>query len=237
MKENISSLEETTRDLKSRIKSFEETIEDRKSENNQFELKIADVNNKMTQMENNMNNSILSLNKQILDLKDKIEEQKSLPINSPPEPAKIVQQTNTKLQIRIMGVKEAPSDMNHIDRHAYELNCIQNILAHINETNIHITDCFRMGKFKADSQRPRTLLVTLSSVWDKRKILSKTTLLSNFGPKIFISPALSPSEINIEKRILKKRWELISKGVERKNIKIRSLKLFVNDEEIDFESE
>jgi len=47
-----------------------------------------------------------------------------------------------------------------------------------------------------------------------------------------LSPALSPTEIETEKKILKKRWELISNGANKKDIRIRNLKLFFKDEQV-----
>jgi len=241
IKDNIQSLEKTTSDLKLRLNSFEQSVEDNKINNENINLTVRAINTKITGIESDFNTSISSLSHRIDELKKEMEgqviEKREAIKPAPCKPPIVTSEANTKIQIRIMGVKEAPEEMKFIERFEYECTYVKRILSHLNENNINITDCFRLGKFKKDAHRPRTLLVTLTSIWDKRKILSKATLLSTFGENIFISPALSPSEINIEKKILKKRWQLISDGTDRKQIKIKNLKLFVNEKEINIENE
>jgi len=51
-------------------------------------------------------------------------------------------------------------------------------------------------------------------------VLQSAHMLSTFGDHVFLSPALSPHEMEIEKKILKKRWELISNGTKKEDLKI-----------------
>jgi len=139
-----------------------------------------------------------------------------------------------KFQIRISGVKEADEGTNYIERQTYEINFVKKILKHMKK-EFPITDCFRLGKYKAGQSKPRSLLVTFSSVWDRNLVLQNANSLSTFEHTVFLSPALSPEEIKIEKQILKKRYDLIQSGVAKKDLKIKHLKLFIKDEQVELE--
>ena len=102
----------------------------------------------------------------------------------------------------------------------------------MNLNNITITDCFRLGKFKTENIRPRTLIVTFASVWDQRKVISQCFQLKSYSEKIFISPELSTEDKIKEKKLLNKRWQLIQSGVERQQLKIKNLRLFNNQNEV-----
>jgi len=140
--------------------------------------------------------------------------------------------SSLKFQLRIAGIKEAEEGQKYLDRQQHDIQNVEMILTHINRGNCKITDCFRLGKYKKESKRPRYVLVTFSSVWDRNMVLQSSKLLSNFQAKVFISPALNTQEMEIEKALLKKRYELISSGVNREQIKIKNLKLFVDDKQL-----
>ena len=61
-------------------------------------------------------------------------------------------------------------------------------------------------------------------------------MLKTFAHRIYISPGLSPSEIELENKLLKKRRSLITEGVEKKRLKLRNLKLLLDDEEVKIDS-
>jgi len=142
-----------------------------------------------------------------------------------------------KYQLRLSGVPEMSSDLSYVERQTSEHNYVLKVLDYLEKRNCKITDCYRLGKFNKDRKRPRSLLLTFSSVWDRNMVLQSAKSLSSFKDKIFLSPALSPAELEVEKKILRKRWQLLNEGVEKKNIKIRSLKLLVDGKEIDVNSD
>ena len=87
----------------------------------------------------------------------------------------------------------------------------KNLMTFLNtDENFLIVDCKRIGSIKKETDRARSILVTLPSAWDNRKILAKAPLLRTFRNKVYISKCLSPSDRKIEQSLLKKRWELIS---------------------------
>ena len=85
----------------------------------------------------------------------------------------------------------------------------------------------RLGKFAEDKKRP--ILVTFNSVWDARICLTKDIENKLFETnQILIVRALSGEEQDIEKAILKKRFELVQSGIDKPQLKIRNLKLYNN---------
>ena len=100
-------------------------------------------------------------------------------------------------------------------------------------STVSTADSFRMGRYKTENERPRSLVVTLTSVWDKNKIIQNSHLLKTYKNKIFISSELTSTERIVERKLLKKRWELIQSGVARKDLKIRNLKLYKQNELVD----
>ena len=90
-----------------------------------------------------------------------------------------------------------------------------------------------MGKFSEG--RNRTLIVELPNIMDVELLVSKAIKgkLGNVH-QVYISPDLTKEEREIEKKLLKKRRELIdSKEVERKGMKIRNLTLYVKNQKVD----
>jgi len=230
IKANIASLEQSINAINKRVDALENLNEQSKLETQNNDAKIGFTNKNVEQLEINLNDKISDLEKKIIEIQNNL-------IKEPPppkveKPTSVQNTFNVKYQIRVSGINEAPASLKYIEKEEFEKGKICEILQHLNETNVSFTDCFRVGKLKAESTKPRTVIVTLSNIWDKRKILSKANLLSNYKEKIFISPALTPSEINTEKLILKRRWELIQDGVERRDIKIKNLKLIVKGEEV-----
>ena len=111
---------------------------------------------------------------------------------------------------------------------------LNDIFEHIDE-NFQIVECKGIVSIKKETDRARSILVTLPSAWDVRKILAKAPLLRTFRNKVYISKCLSPSDRKIEQILLKKRCDLISsKNIDRKCIKIKNLTLYISDEEYIF---
>jgi len=142
-----------------------------------------------------------------------------------------------KYQLRLSGVPEMSSELSYVERQTSEHKYVMKVLDYLEKKNCKITDCYRLGKFNKDRKSPRSLLLTFSSVWDRNMVLQSAKSLSSFQDKIFLSPALSPADLEVEKKILRKRWQLLNDGVDKKNIKIRSLKLLVDGKEIDVNSD
>jgi len=196
----------------------------------------SETNTKMNEFEKKLNNLIRTL--------DSVEEKSKNVCNTnstvSPEPNAAKLETNKrsvypslKYQIRIRGIDEAPDSLSYIDRQKYEIEQVEKILNHMNKNNCKICDCFRLGKYNKNMHKPRSLLVTFASVWDRNIVIQSASSLSNYSSEIFITPALSPQDMEKEKQILKKRWELIQSGTDRKQIRIKNLQLLVDGKIVD----
>ena len=101
-----------------------------------------------------------------------------------------------------------------------------------------IVDARRLGKFKPSFKekrtRPRSTLLTVANVWEAKQILVKASLLRGFTKsKAFLSPSLSQEDIIKERKVLKKRRELINSGVQAKSLKIKNFQLFLDNVLVD----
>ena len=97
--------------------------------------------------------------------------------------------------------------------------------------NCPIIETNRRGKFIEDRQRK--LIATFSSPWDARSVISSAIQKKLFETvKIFITTDLSPSDLAIERKLLSKRYELISNDVPKETLKIRYLKFYQGNKEV-----
>ena len=104
----------------------------------------------------------------------------------------------TSHQFRIDGIHEFDLNSDKSGQYRKKLldhdyHSLSDILDFIGESPT-IVDLRRIGKFKPDQKRPRTLLVCLSNPWDVKKILSKGYKLKEYGKPIFLSRALNREE-------------------------------------------
>ena len=97
--------------------------------------------------------------------------------------------------------------------------------------NCPIIETNRRGKFTEDRQRK--LIATFSSPWDARLVISSAIQKKLFeADKILITTYLSPSDLPIERKLLSKRYEQISNGFSKETLKIRYLKLYQGNKEV-----
>ena len=136
-----------------------------------------------------------------------------------------------KQQIKIHGIIEPHGTKSRLER--YDLNkvAVEKIFKALNVNEYAIEDIFPLGKY--DEHKNCALIVTFSSVWDKRKVLANAYLLKNSPTPTFINAVLSPKDQEIEKKVLQKRWQMIQNGTaSRQEIKIKDLKLYVHNKEV-----
>ena len=88
----------------------------------------------------------------------------------------------------------------------------------INPTSIR--DCFRLGKYKQNQNRPQPILVKLNRAMNVTNILSNSSSIDNNN--ITIKPDMNPQDQRKEALLLKERWSLIQSGVSKSDIKIKS---------------
>ena len=120
-------------------------------------------------------------------------------------------------QIRIDGISEIEGKSSH-EVINEETASVEKIFGYLTEP-LTICNMKRLGPFKKDRNRPRTIIVTLPHVWDVRKVLSKAPLLKNYVSKVYLSKSLSHPEIVMENAILKNDESSLSPEFPKKHSK------------------
>lgn len=137
-------------------------------------------------------------------------------------------QQDRKFNVVIYGIEECAKGMPRHERSGLDLSNISRIITKVDENinPLSIRDLHRLGKYQEQSKRPRPILVRFNRAIDVSILLSKASSLPN---SIRIKPDLTPDERKTESILLKERWALIQKETERKAIKIRGSRIFVNN--------
>jgi len=193
---------------------------------------------KLSTIINDLNSAIVSLTETIKSFQSSATNQSSNSNHSgssQPEPItnkvnKVVEQAQSdrKFNIVIYGIKECSKGTPRNERLSHDLDQVTSVVtAGENSINpLSIRDILRLGKFHEQAAKPRPILVKLNRTIDVSLLLSKAKSL----PKdLRIKPDMTQEERLTESLLLKERWTLIQGGIERKAIRIRSNKIFVNN--------
>ena len=188
------------------------------------------------------NQSVQVLSDEISHLKSKLESDSSSQVeqvantNSIAGNKKLTQvpssKTSTKLDRKFnlvfYSIEESPPNTVRSERLKAELSrildVINNLVSNIDASSIK--DYHRLGKYNPNRSKPRPILVKFLRSADVTSILfEKSYLASPFS----IKTDMTVEEKKIEGLLLKERWELLQKGIDRNQIKIRQNNLYVND--------
>lgn len=75
------------------------------------------------------------------------------------------------------------------------------------------------------------------TIWDVRILFSRANQMKSYKiPKIFINRDLCEEDKKIENMLLKKRHDLIQSGTPRTAIKIKNLRLYIDNKLVDTSS-
>ena len=138
----------------------------------------------------------------------------------PSKPKEVLQ--NNKFdhhyRVRISGISES-KEKSFIGRQFADKEKVEEVFKKLN-VNCLIIETNRRGNF--NENRQRKLIATFSSPWDARLVISSAIQKKLFETdKILITTDLSPSDLAIERKLLSKRYELISNGVPKETLNIR----------------
>ena len=90
----------------------------------------------------------------------------------------------------------------------------------------------RLGKTNTNKDsKPRLIEVKLTSINDKKLIMSKVSLLKGSGN--FLKPKLTWNDRQKEKALLSLRFAVVNLGLKRELLRIRHLKLFYDGKVLD----
>ena len=134
-----------------------------------------------------------------------------------------------KFNVVIYGINECDKGTNRSERLSHDLHNVTTIVCEgDNSVNpLSIRDLLRLGKYREQANKPRPILVRLNRTVDVSILLSKAAKSLPKGIKI--KPDMTREERHIESLLLKERWSLMQSGRDRRAIKIRSNKIFVNN--------
>ena len=141
-----------------------------------------------------------------------------------------VQTEITKRSIRVTGIEESTEE-NVYHRKADDMKKLQDVASKLGFPELKVNSVIRAGKF--DKQRHRMMIVELTTRSDAELLVSKA-MMDKLGTSsdIWTSPDLSKEERLLERKVLKKRRELIDAKTDRKRIKVRNLTLFLDGEAV-----
>ena len=149
------------------------------------------------------------------------------PISAPTERRPPPEKYDTNVEIRISGLDEYKSKPNEKTSSAiinFETQQVEEIFDFLGEEKPDM-NIRRLGKRNTETDRPRTMILTLSNPWTVRKILSKAPMMSK---------SLTKSEQLKQKACLQKRWKLITEdGINRKDISVRNFEVYVNRKRVE----
>ena len=137
--------------------------------------------------------------------------------------------TERKFNLVVYGIDECSQKTNRQLRTKQDLeNAIEALSGANDEIEpSDVKDLYRLGsKYDSKSKRPRPLLIKFlrSSV-----VLNLLSSKNKLEAPIYIKPDLSPFERQKERLILKERRAQIDKGTEQRNIKIRNNSLYIDN--------
>ena len=140
--------------------------------------------------------------------------------------SKKVPLSDKKMNVVMYGLAENPLNTSRQDRLRKDfdsvLSALKNLEKPIDANSIKY--CYRLGKYNAQADKPRPVLVKFLRYKDVSNILGNKSKLS---PLVFVKPDLTAEERAMESLLLKERRILIDKGVSRQHIKIRNQSLIV----------
>ena len=176
------------------------------------------------------------LDKRIQEIEDKLKNEKaSAPQSASPVPSpttrlpSVTSLPDKKFNVVVYGIPESPPNT---DRPSHQKHDVEHVLKSLSDIDDEIKssafkDIYRLGKFRDNRTKPRPLLVKFLRSIDISNVLRNKSKLKS---GIFLKPDLSADEQAKESLLLKERWSLIQKGVERKRIKLRNFSIFVDNQ-------
>ena len=208
--------------LKKHSVSFPKVDEVRKIRDRVDELKknfisVNEIKRELTEIKSLVNWSSSELNN--------IKVEPSKPKPRPPEPpavtSNLVENSISDRSILVLGIEEHEQTLNSSER--LEKTTAKNLIKKVDPSICSIEDVHRFSKFTPD-HKPRPIVVTFKSQWDKRMALSKSYKLKN--TKYFLKPMLTPEKRALEKLQLNLRFKLSNLGIPKHEMKILNMKLF-----------
>ena len=135
-------------------------------------------------------------------------------------------QQSRKNNVIVYGLPECTINLPRLQRIKKDLDKTTTLFNKIDSdiSRSSIRECFRLGQYKSNSEKPRPILAKLNST----DVISLLAYRGELPEGVKIKPDLSPQERLCESLLLKERWKLIQAGTDRRHIKIRRSSLIVS---------
>ena len=137
-----------------------------------------------------------------------------------------INSSDRKYNIVVYGIEECPAGTPRSERSKHDVNESLSIFSNLDNDiqPFAIKDSLRLGKYKKESKRPRPVLVKMNRLIDVSSVLSKRRGLP---AGITIKPDMTSEQQRVEASLLKERWSLTQRGVDKKDIKLKAPILYV----------
>ena len=133
--------------------------------------------------------------------------------------------SSSNLGVRIGGVPENTTGTPD-ERFQADIKTVEKLLVFLNIDDKELSKIQRTGRNDPDRTIPRTLFVNMENMLSKELEMKSAFRLKNFDYAVFIGRELSTSDTKLENDcLLKRRFLIEDKQIDRKNIRIRNLKL------------
>ena len=194
-----------------------EAVQDLKAElRAEYEIKVKELNDKFVSV-------IERLQKDVSDLRDKIESQ-----SSSLEKEFLYDMRDSEMRrnnIMIFGLEESGS-LTFEDSKKDDLKLIQKLASELNVFDFEMSDCFRLGK---RGEKPRPVKVTCRIASQRSDILRKAPRIRNLSKNLgfqrtYVKPDLSPKEQEANWLL---RKELAERRKAGENVMIRGGRIVV----------
>ena len=131
--------------------------------------------------------------------------------------------SDRKYNIVVYGIEECPAGTPRSERSKHDVNESLSIVSNLDHDiqPFAIKDSLCLGKYKKESKGPRPVLVKMNRLIDVSSVLSKR---SDLPAGITIKPDVTSEQQRVEASLLKERWSLTQRGVDKKDISLCSRK-------------
>lgn len=133
-----------------------------------------------------------------------------------------------KFNVVVTGIAECPSGLTRFERQSHDMKSVADVLNPLDQSiqSNSVKDLYRLGKYNAQHEHPRPILVKFIRSADAATVLSRKSALSH---PYYIHPDRPKSERLRNSALMKERCRLIQRGITRKSIKIRKENILVDN--------
>ena len=182
-------------------------------------VSVNEIKRELTEIKSLVNSSSSEVN----NIKVELSKPKPHPPEQPAVTLKLLENSISDRSILVIGIDEHEPTLKSSERLEKDLSTAKNLIEKVDPCICSIKDLHRIGKLTHD-HKPRPIVITFQSQWDKRMALSKSYMLKN--TKLILKTMLTPEKRALEKQLLNLRFKLSNVSIPKHEMKILNLKLY-----------